>query len=57
MIKQLWDWVERRRRMDLEFWLHGLARSWIWIHGPAAWPLLMLVLNHVVINLYYGGFF
>ncbi len=57
MIKQLWDWVERRRRMDLEYWLHRLARSWLWVHGPAAWPLLVLVLYHVVSSLYYGRFF
>ena len=57
MIKQLWDWVERRRRMDLEYWFHRLARSWLLLHGPAAWPLLVLVLYHVVSSLYYGGFF
>jgi hypothetical protein len=57
MIKQLWDWVERRRQMDLEYWLHRLARAWLWAHGPAAWPLLALAVYHVVSSLYYGGFF
>jgi hypothetical protein len=57
MIDQLWEWVEQRRRMDLEYWLHRLARAWLWLHGPAAWPLLVLVLYHVFRSIYYGGFF
>jgi hypothetical protein len=56
-IKQLWDWVERRRQMDLEYWLHRLARVWLWAHGPLAWPLLVLVLYHTVWAVYYGGIF
>ena len=41
----------------LEYWLHRLARAWLWLHGPAAWPLLVLVLYHVYWSIYYGGFF
>jgi hypothetical protein len=55
-IDQLWEWVQRRRRMDLEFWLHRLARAWLLVHGPASWALLVLVIVHVVSSLYYGGF-
>jgi hypothetical protein len=57
MIDQLWDWVQRRRQMDLEYWLQRLARAWLLIHVPAAWPLLVLVLYHVAWSIYHGGFF
>jgi hypothetical protein len=57
MIDQLWEWVKRRHRMDLEYWLQRLARAWLWLHGPFAWPLLVLVIYHVVWSIYYGGCF
>jgi hypothetical protein len=56
LIDQLWDWVQLRRRMDLESWLHRLTHSWLVLHGPAALALLGLVALHVLANLYYGGF-
>jgi hypothetical protein len=55
IIKELWDYVQLRRRMDLESWLHRLTRCWLVLHGPAALALLGLVALHVLANLYYGG--
>jgi hypothetical protein len=56
VIDQLWDWVQKRSQMDREYWLQRLARSWLWVHGPAAWPLLVLVLYHAFRSIYYGGY-
>jgi hypothetical protein len=55
LIDQLWDWVQQRRQMDLEFWFYRLARAWVYFHAPAAWVLLILTLRHVLTSVYYGG--
>jgi hypothetical protein len=56
-VEPLWEWVQERRQMDLEYWFHRLARVWLLVHGPAAVALLVLVLVHVCYSIYYGGFF
>jgi hypothetical protein len=54
-VDQLWQWVQKRRRMDLEFWFHRLARIWLVVHIPVAWALVALVIFHVASSIYYGG--
>jgi hypothetical protein len=56
IVTRIWHFVETRRAMDLEYRLHQLGRSWLVIHGPAAWALLVLMVEHVVMSLWYGGF-
>jgi hypothetical protein len=55
-VKQIWDLVQARRAMDLEYRLHQLGRLWLLVHGPAAWALLVLMLEHAGMSLWYGGF-
>jgi hypothetical protein len=55
VIDQLWQWVQERRQLDLEFWFHRLARAWLLVHGPVAAALLVLVAFHVFSSIYYGG--
>jgi hypothetical protein len=52
----VWELVETRRTMDLEYRLHQLGRSWLLVHGPAAWALLVLMIEHAVMSIWYGGF-
>jgi hypothetical protein len=56
-IDELWEYVQRRRQLDVEYWFHRLTRVWLLVHGPAAWALLVLVVVHVISSIYYGGFF
>jgi hypothetical protein len=42
--------------MNLEYRLHQIGRSWLLVHGPAAWALLVLMAEHVVMSVWYGGF-
>ena len=51
-----WALVETRRFMDLEYRLHQLGRLWLYVHGPAAWALFVLMIEHVVMSWWYGGF-
>ena len=48
--------VEIRRQMDVEAWLHRLGRTWLVIHGPASWALIVLVVVHVWLSVRYGGY-
>jgi hypothetical protein len=56
IVARIWACVEQRRAMDLEYRLHQLGRSWLLIHGPAAWALLVLMVEHAVMSVWYGGF-
>ncbi len=56
VVDRLWAYVELRRSMDREYGLHQLGRSWLLVHGPAAWALLILMIEHVVTSWLYGGF-
>jgi hypothetical protein len=56
IVTRIWNFVEARRAMDLEYRLHQLGRSWLLIHGPAAWALLVLMIEHAVMSIWYGGF-
>jgi hypothetical protein len=56
ILQTLWELVQRRRRLDLEYRLHQVGRLWLVIHGPAAWALLVLLTEHVVMSWWYGGF-
>ena len=55
-VDELWQLVEARREMDLEYRLHQLGRLWLFVHGPAAWALLVLMIEHAVMSVWYGGF-
>jgi hypothetical protein len=52
----LWELLLARRRLDIEYRLHQLGRLWLVVHGPAAWALLVLMLEHVIMSWRYGGF-
>ena len=56
IVTRIWTLVETRRAMDLEYRLHQLGRSWLLIHGPAAWALLVLMVEHAAMSIWYGGF-
>ncbi len=56
ILDELWDLVETRRFMDLEYRLHQLGRLWLYVHGPAAWALLVLMIEHIIMSWWYGGF-
>lgn len=56
ILAQVWAFVKMRREMNLEYRLHQVGRSWLLVHGPAAWALLVLMIEHVVMSLWYGGF-
>jgi hypothetical protein len=56
VLEQLWGLVEARRQLDLEYWIHRLGRSWLVIHGPASAALGALVLYHIALSVWYGGF-
>lgn len=51
----LWELVVARRQMNLEYRLHQLGRLWLYIHGPAAWALLVVMIEHVVMSWWFGG--
>ncbi len=55
-LDEVWQLAEARRRLDHEYRLHALGRLWLLVHGPAAWALLVLLLEHVAVSLWYGGF-
>jgi hypothetical protein len=57
VIDDLWDWVQERRQIDLEYWFHRLARLWLWVHGPATAALVGLVIAHVWLSIYHTGWF
>lgn len=56
VLDDLWKLVVVRRHMDLEYRLHQLGRLWLYVHGPAAWALLLVMLEHVIMSWWYGGF-
>ncbi len=56
LINDLWGLVQARRMLDLEYRLHQLGRVWLLVHGPAAWALLVLMIEHAVSSMWYGGF-
>jgi hypothetical protein len=56
ILDDLWGMVQLRRSMDLEYRLHQLGRLWLLIHGPAAWALLVLMIEHAMLSMWYGGF-
>lgn len=55
MVEQLWLWVLRRRALDREYRLHRIARLWVGVHALAAWALFVLVADHIVASVRYGG--
>jgi len=55
-LAKLWRLVEERRQLDLEYRLHLAGRLWLLFHGPAAWALLVLMIEHIVMSIWYGGF-
>jgi hypothetical protein len=56
IVTHIWELVERRRAMDLEYRLHQLGRFWLLIHSAAAWALLVLMIEHAIMSIVYGGF-
>ena len=55
-LDEVWRLAEARRRLDREYRLHRLGRLWLLVHGPASWALLVLLVEHVAVSLWYGGF-
>ena len=56
IVEAIWQLVEARRRLNYEYRYHQLGRIWLLFHGPAAWVLLILMLEHVWKSWRYGGF-
>jgi hypothetical protein len=55
-LRKLWELVKQRQQLDLEYRFHYLGRLWLLFHGPAAWALLVLIVEHVWVSIRYGGF-
>jgi hypothetical protein len=56
IVEAVWQLVQARQRLDWEYRLHQMGRLWLLVHGPAAWVLLVLIIEHVVVSVRYGGF-
>jgi hypothetical protein len=56
IVDQLLLWVERRRLLNVEAWLDRLATVWLTVHGAVSAVLLVLVADHVLGSIRYGGF-
>ncbi|CAN5139202.1 hypothetical protein BH10PLA2_BH10PLA2_19920 [soil metagenome] len=56
IVESIWKLAERRRRLNFEYRFHQLGRIWLLFHGPAAWAMLVLMLEHVWESWRYGGF-
>jgi hypothetical protein len=56
IIDELWTLTQLRRQMDLEFWFHRVGRVWLLFHAPAAAVLLLLVIDHIIGSMRFGGF-
>jgi len=56
IVQELWELIKARRALDLEYRLHQLGRAWLLVHGPAAWALLVLMIEHAAMSMWYGGF-
>src|SRR5262249_40152987 len=56
IVEALWELAETRRRLNYEYRFHQLGRLWLLFHGPAAWALLVLMIEHVWQSWRYGGF-
>jgi hypothetical protein len=55
-VQTIWELVQTRHALDLEYRLHQLGRLWLLVHGPAAWALLLLMIEHALMSMWYGGF-
>jgi hypothetical protein len=56
IVQNIWNLVATRRQLNREYALHQLGRLWLFVHGPLAWALLVLMIEHVIVSLWYGGF-
>jgi hypothetical protein len=56
IVESIWKLAERRRRLNFEYRFHQLGRIWLLFHGPSAWAMLVLMLEHVWESWRYGGF-
>src|SRR5207302_1096909 len=56
MLDRLWEWLQVRREMDLEYRLHRIARLWVGFHKWAAWLLFVLAADHIVASFRFGGY-
>lgn len=55
-LDELWQLVEQRRQLDIEYWFHRLAGCWLHLHrAAAAAALALLVAAHVISSIVYGG--
>jgi hypothetical protein len=39
----------RRRQLDQQSWLHLCLHSWLWVHLPLSWVLLVLTVAHAIV--------
>jgi hypothetical protein len=56
ILKQLRDLIEERRQLEIEYWCHRLGRVWLLFHGPAAAALFIILIEHIAMSMWYGGF-
>lgn len=56
LLSKLWELMNTRRMMNREYRLHQVGRFWLLVHGPAAWALFVLMIEHAVMSMWYGGF-
>src|SRR5262249_37704199 len=56
VVEKVWQLIETRQHLDFEYRLHVLGRLWLLVHGPAAWALAALIVEHVWLSVWHGGF-
>src|SRR5581483_2428284 len=56
IVAAIWELAQRRQHLDNEYRFHQLGRIWLLFHGPAAWALFVLMLEHVWKSWRFGGF-
>jgi hypothetical protein len=56
IVQNIWNLVKLRRQLNSEYKLHQLGRLWLFVHGPLAWAMFVLMIEHVAVSMWYGGF-
>jgi hypothetical protein len=51
-VEEMQSWCDERRMLDLQLKLHHWLHSWLFIHAPVSFLLLMLVFWHAFVTLF-----
>ncbi|HUE41459.1 MAG TPA: hypothetical protein VMO75_05985 [Chthoniobacterales bacterium] len=51
-VEEMQSWCDERRMLDLQLKLHHWLHSWLFVHAPVSFLLLMLVFWHAFVTLF-----